>query len=299
MMEGMSRLAGACALATLVTACAHHGVVTHGSSVSWGPSRAGVLLAPAELPAAGQGDWIPPRWRNRGLRYGTDEMVSLIVHAGRELDRRVPGQVLGVADISLPSGGPSAWHRSHQAGRDVDLLLLARDADGRPVRTEVMHRFGPDGRVRPDPRATEPPPEIFFDDAANWAVVRTLLANPIAEVQYIFLSDDLKQRLLDRAYEIGEPSDLIVRASYLLHQPSDSLAHDDHMHVRIYCAPRDLTWGCQDFGVLRWKKRDYKYERRSFRATPARLLIARLVRPFRLMLALSAIPARGFVPRAP
>ena len=31
------------------------------------------------LPAEGDGFWIPPRWSSRGLNYGTDELVTLIV----------------------------------------------------------------------------------------------------------------------------------------------------------------------------------------------------------------------------
>ena len=33
---------------------------------------------------------------------------------------------------------------------------------------------------------------------------------------------------------------------YPFSQPSDSSPHDDHFHVRLYCAPDDLPYGCAD-----------------------------------------------------
>lgn len=294
----MSRVAAAIASALVLAACSRHGLVIEEESVSWG-GRVGVLFEPVELPEEGVGYWVPPRWAERGLLYGTDELVSMVVYAGREVHRRLPGAVFGVADLSLSGGGPSRWHRSHQSGRDVDLIFLVQGGDGERVRVDRMHRYKADGAVRTESGLEPGAPQLYFDDRANWILVRALIDNPIAEVQWIFISDALKQRLLDYARAAGEPEELIQRAAYLLHQPTDSLAHDDHMHVRIYCPPSDLARGCRDFGVLRWVERDYKYERRVERDGPADHLASRLSRPSRMLLSSSALPARGFVPRAP
>lgn len=245
-------------LATLLVVgagCSQSGLLSDGTSVSFGPARRGTILHPAGLPIEGVGYRIPPTWEARGLRYGTDELVSVIVYVGRELERQRAGAVLSVADLSLLRGGPSPWHRSHQTGRDVDLLFLTRDAAGNPIAADVMRRFGADGAARGAER-------IYFDDEANWLLIKALLDNPIAEVQYAFISDDLKQRVLDHAIAQGESAELVQRAAWILHQPGDSLPHDDHMHVRIFCPQTDLGAGCSDEGVLRWHKRDYKYQRR-------------------------------------
>jgi penicillin-insensitive murein endopeptidase len=249
--------AAACALA----GCASRQILGEDGSVSYGPSNAGALLAPAALPLDGIGYRVPPIWRRRGLRYGTDELVGLIQHVGREVARVAPGRSLAVADLSPGRGGPSHWHRSHQTGRDVDLVFFARDAAGAPVEIEAMRRFDGDGRGLPqrDP-AGQPMPDVTFDDAANWALVRALVENPVAPVQYAFISEELRLRLLDHAEAIGEPPALIAAAAALLRQPGDSAAHDDHLHVRVFCSPRDRERGCRDAGSLAWRKKAWKYE---------------------------------------
>lgn len=245
---------------TLSGGCAFDGLVmADDSSFSRGPSRFGALHHPTELPALGQGYWIPPVWIDRGLNYGVDELVGMLVHVGRTLDLQGNGLVLSIGDLSRPSGGRSPWHRSHQTGRDVDLLFFVRDHQDTPVRSNTMFKHGADGVQRGLATVVE---KHGFDVAANWHMVAALLDNPIAEVQYIFIQDDLRQLLLEHADKSGVSRSLIARAASTLRQPSDSAPHDDHMHVRIYCPKGDLVHGCVDFGQLRWHKRDYKYEGR-------------------------------------
>jgi penicillin-insensitive murein endopeptidase len=211
------------------------------------------------------------------------------------------GRSLAVADLSRESGGPSAWHRSHQTGRDVDFIFYARDAAGKPVApasVAEMRRFGADGASI----AKAGEPVVTFDDAANWLLVRELIQNPIADVQWIFISDDLKQRLIDHAVAAGEPPAVIAAAAVLLHQPIGALPHDDHMHIRVYCSPDDVALGCEEVGPYRWFKKGYKYRDREVAAarraavSEARDPARPLVRPV-LMAALPALPFRGFVPR--
>jgi len=235
--------------------------------VSFGPSRQGRVEGAAKLPLEGKGFWTPSRWAQRGLRYGTDELVALVVYVGRDLARNAPGTKMSVADLSTKGGGRSRWHRSHQAGRDVDLLFVTKDEKGRPLLAERMLSFAEDGRARVTkgmaPVGEDPRPSVYFDEQANWVVVKSLLTSPVAEVQYIFVADWLKQRLIDHAMSAGEPDELIQLAGHLLHQPSDSMAHDDHFHVRVFCSPHDLALGCRDRGRLRWLKKDYKYRRKG------------------------------------
>jgi penicillin-insensitive murein DD-endopeptidase len=278
----------------LLVGCVSAGMVDDGTSVSFGPPHQGALLEPVALPAAGEGYWMPPTWASRGLNHGTLEMVSFIVHLGRALEPLGLRRPLAVADLSPARGGPSAWHRSHQTGRDVDLLFFVRDAAGRPVPADLMRRFGPDGVSLTQAGQGA---AAYFDDAANWALVRAILENPVADVAYIFIADDLKQRVIDAAVAQKAPPELIDAASILLHQPRGALPHDDHMHVRIYCAAGDVPLGCEDIGSLRWLKKGYKYRparlRRQAEAVPA----AGILRSQRLLTALPGLPFRGFVPR--
>ena len=51
----------------------------------------------------------------------------------------------------------------------------------------------------------------------------------------------------------------MARAAFILHEPTDSEPHDDHMHVRLYCDPGDRALGCSDRGPVRWWKKSWKY----------------------------------------
>lgn len=236
------------------------GLLDDGSTVSWNYANHGRLEGAVKLPLNGVGYYVPQRWASRGLNWGTDEMIALIQFAGRQMS--VHGK-FAVGDIALKHGGPSAWHRSHQTGRDVDLVMYAKRKTGEPVESRSMHRFDENGKG---------PGDLIFDVERNWLLVKALIYNPVARVQYIFVSEELKQHLLDFARASGEHKDTIALAEYLLRQPSDSSPHADHFHVRIMCATSDMAVGCKDYGDLGWRKKHDKYDRLLPKRAPGRLV---------------------------
>ena len=127
-----------------------------------------------------------------------------------------------------------------------------------------MIRFAPDGSARAwspaDPlvRLPAPLPDVVFDAPAAWAIVRSLLEEPGVEVQWIFVYQPLAARILESARAAGAADDLIERAAAVLRQPADSDRHDDHLHVRVFCAPEDRIVGCVDRGPVRWWKKRWK-----------------------------------------
>jgi penicillin-insensitive murein endopeptidase len=230
------------ALGMSAAACTHLGVVGDNTSVSIGRTNQGLVLDPVRMPDDGDGFWSPPIWKTRGNRWGTDELVDLVVGAGRRVAAVYPGARLGVGDLSPIGGRSSAGHKSHQSGRDVDLVLYQTDLAGKPIASDTMRRFADDGTAR-DGAAK-------FDVARNWVLVRALVTAPEAEVQRIFLYEPLALMLLDHARAIGEPDAILAVARDALKQPGDSAPHDDHMHVRIYCSAADVAYGCTDAGDL-------------------------------------------------
>lgn len=292
----------AASLVIAAAGCAGTGLIDDGTSLSFGPPNDGALIQPQTLSAAGEGYQMPATWARRGLHFGTSELVAMVVHMGRRMQTYQLGRPLSVADLSPLSGGPSAWHRSHQTGRDVDLIFYTRDAAGRPLAPDAMRRFGPDGASIQDKPGD---PLVFFDVKANWLVVRELVSNPIADVQWIFISEDLKQLLIDHAIASGEPPAVIAAAAVLLHQPTRSLPHDDHMHIRVYCAPADVRLGCEEAGPYRWFKKGYKYRDREMVDVARRAAAQDVPPPPRLAprpvvivaAALPVLPFRGFVLR--
>lgn len=187
----------------------------------------------AWLPRHGDGYLIPDTWAARGLRYGRPELISLVGRVAERVAAELPGATLYVGDLSLKSGGWTQWHRSHRNGCDVDLLFYAVDEDGVPLAPpEAMRPFDDSGVARLADGAT-----ARFDVARNWALVRALLEDQTAEVVRIFVSDALRAQLLSYAVGIDAPGRVVARAAAVLGQPSDSLAHDDHFHVRIAGPP--------------------------------------------------------------
>ena len=266
--EGV-RLTGAGA-AALALALAFGGcsgpLALEGTSVSIGTTGDGTVRGPIELPLDGDGYTVPARWRPRHSNYGTEELVGVVVRAARAVDRALPGGTAAIGDLSRRSGGASVEHKSHQSGRDVDVFFYAVDSAGAAVRPgEAMIRYGALGQaVRwspahglPAPAA--PVPAVRFDAARNWAFVRALLADDDAEVEWIFIQHDLGALLLRAATEAGEDPALVARAAFILHEPTDSEPHDDHMHVRLYCDPGERKLGCSDRGPVRWWKKNWKY----------------------------------------
>jgi penicillin-insensitive murein DD-endopeptidase len=240
-----------------------------GTSVSLGTSNAGALRRGALLPRAGDGYVVPPRWVTRGSSYGTDELVDSLVRSARAVGREAPGGTLGIADLSPRGGGATIKHKSHENGRDVDLIYYAVDARGRPLRpADAMVKYAADGvslpwrREHPEDPAPQrgwEPTARRFDVERNWALVKALLEDPEVEVQWIFIAEPLRAKLLEHAVQKGEAPELVERAEWMLHRPTDSQPHDDHMHVRVLCDAADRIFGCVDRGPVRWWKKMYKY----------------------------------------
>jgi penicillin-insensitive murein endopeptidase len=233
-------------IAALIAAsgCVELGLIEDGTSVSMGRPSGGYLIGGRRLPDHGEGFTTKEVWRTRGVRYGTDELVDLLTSVGRQL-AAMPGEKLVVADLSTKTGGDGGrrWHRSHQSGRDVDLVYFMRDAQGKPMEADSMRVFDAAG-VATDGSG------ITIDIPRTWQLVRSLITAREAIVQWVFMFEPIAQKLLEHAIAKGEPEVLIARARLVMKQPNDSARHDDHMHVRVYCAERDRAYGCVDIGPM-------------------------------------------------
>ena len=263
------RLAGAVLTVTVLSGCL--GVFANdGSSVSVGSPSKGALLHGVAMPFEGCGYEVHPDWRARNHRYATGAVVSWLTEVFREVDRALPGSMAYLGDLSGRNGGDASMHRSHASGRDIDIFYFASDGNGSPMHDlPGMLHFASDGHAirwsagKIGRIIKAQVPDAHFDAQRNWALVRAMLENPVAEVQWIFIHRDLAGLLLAEAEREGTALETIDRARALLHQPTDSQPHDDHMHVRVFCDPRERAWGCSDKGPRRWLKKHWKYMRTS------------------------------------
>jgi len=228
----------------LLAGCAELGVVGDGTSISVGRPHEGRIIDGDRIPDRGEGFFTRATWAVRGQRYGTDELIDLLVGVSRRMVPQAGGTRLVIADLSGKGGGPAyAWHRSHQSGRDVDLLYYMRDAQGRPMEADAMHVFNGYGVARDGTGIT-------IDVPKTWLLVKELLTAPEAPVQWIFMYQPIAVKLIEHAESIGEPEALVERARKAVKQPGDSARHDDHMHVRVYCSRADRAYGCVDGGSM-------------------------------------------------
>lgn len=181
----------------------------------------------------------------RGTHYATVEMAALLVRAAKTVHTALPGPPAVFGDCSLKDGGEVSRHVSHRSGRDVDVLLFVMDETGDPVTATGFHRFDRHGVcVSRDCR-------LQLDIPRMWWFVRTLLASQYPAVQYVFVSHAIRDRLIAYAENHNEHPSILERATYVLRQPGNAAPHNDHLHIRTYCAGGDKAAGCRDFG-RRW-----------------------------------------------
>jgi penicillin-insensitive murein endopeptidase len=182
--------------------------------------------------------------RSRDTAWGTTQIIELLVDAAARTREQWPDTTIGVGNIGHRSGGPIRWSRSHQNGRDADVSFVFVDERGRFVQAPFLYHVGPDLTVRERP-------DWRFDVARNWTLVASLLDSPRATIDWIFVSNPIREALLHHAIEQGEPAELVVRAAARLRQPGDSLPHDDHFHIRVICDDVDRYHGCTSYGPIR------------------------------------------------
>jgi penicillin-insensitive murein endopeptidase len=210
------------------------------TATSLGSANDGVLISALALPNAGRGF---ARARPDDTRFGVPLLVSALTRAAAHVSSDFPGtSALRIGDLSAPGGGNHDRHGSHRSGRDADVLFYLLDERGVSIPGSGFFAFDERGAAAYQGRL------VFFDIARNWALVRTLLADEQALVQWIFCAYGIKARLLAYGAQHERDPALLLRAAYVLHQPSYGNPHRDHFHIRIACSADELATGCVDHG---------------------------------------------------
>ena len=218
-----------------------------GVSGSVGAPHHGVLTDAIELPVEGVGF---VRYRKNGPNHwGNPRLVRAIERVAKTLHDEMPdGAPMVIGDLSAKVGGKIPHHQSHRTGRDVDLPWLVTTPAGVPLQNPGFVPVGADGLASLE----VPGGYVRLDLRRQWRLVKELITSPDIDVQWMFCSREVEALLIDYARALGEPMDLIWHAETVLMQPGDSLAHDDHIHMRIACTPEELVLGCEGGGP-RWE----------------------------------------------
>ncbi len=211
-------------------------------SLSVGRANSGEVVRSDILPLKGNTWHTLPTIKQRRTNYGTEALVSTIIQASQAVAAEFPGSRLEIGNLGIRSGGKIRQSMSHQSGRDVDLAFFYRDPKGRARMAREFKTLDSNGKTSDG---------WTLDVPRTWALVRFLVTREDPAVQWIFLFKPLKTMLLEYARKAGEDREILDRAAEILHQPSDSNPHDDHMHLRIHCSQWDLLAGCEEYGPTR------------------------------------------------
>jgi penicillin-insensitive murein endopeptidase len=160
--------------------------------------------------------------------YGHPALVLMLHRSAKALAKQYPGSVMVVGDLSTKQGGPLVGHRSHQSGRDADVIFYARDKKGRRVTPSDFVAYDANGKAKDNSGLT-------FDDERNWVLLVSWAKDDRAGLSHVFVSRSLRKRLLAFAAKSALHRDQIDEVAPLLKQPESASAHDDHFHVRISC----------------------------------------------------------------
>jgi penicillin-insensitive murein DD-endopeptidase len=213
---------------------------------SVGKPNAGVLMDGVELPKHGKGY----KWYNsKGNHFGTPQLVKMIEEVAKNTSIANGQAPLLVGDLSAEHGGKIRGHNSHRSGRDVDLLYYFTTPAGAPISAPGFVKVGPDGLAAV---SFGDRPFVRFDVVRSWRLIKSLLQSKQAHVLWIFVSKPVEGLLIQYARSLDEDPALLWHAENVLHQPGDSMPHDDHFHVRIACSPEEQVHGCSDEGGPKW-----------------------------------------------
>jgi len=227
----------ACARAPSPLTPARHGSIG-------APSR-GVLTDGAELrPSAGGVRWL----RRNDRHWALPRFASAIEGAAALVAREKPGAALTVGDLSSRGGGgPLAPHFSHRSGVDADLLFYVTTLEGASVESPGFVHFAADGIARDEAHGRW----LRLDVEREWLLVRSLIEDPEARIQWVFVSDVVHALLVEWALSRGDSIETIRRACELMRQPDPGGIHDDHIHLRTACSPDEVVAGCDLVGPRR------------------------------------------------
>lgn len=207
------------------------------------PAR-GVLVGGRQVHAGPGLRWL----RANDRHWALPRFAEAIERAAALVEQQRPGGTLSVGDLSAPSGGgPALPHFSHRSGVDADLLFYVSSLDGAPVRSPGFIHVGADGLARSDGDGRW----LRLDVEREWLLIKALVEDPQARVEWIFVSDVVKAQLLQWARARGESIETLFRADEVMAQPTRGGVHDDHIHVRTACSREEAVAGCEPTGPRR------------------------------------------------
>lgn len=161
--------------------------------------------------------------------YGAANLLRALDKAAQSTRAAFPGTTTVVTALSHDKGGAVQGKRSHQTGRDADVVFFLLDAKGKPATAKQLVHIGGDGRGRDGQAA------YTFDDARNWALIEALATDRDKAVTHVFVDGKVRQRLIAHAQKVNVPADRRDAVMQILFAADGEEPLDAMFHVRVAC----------------------------------------------------------------
>ncbi|MBW2527545.1 MAG: penicillin-insensitive murein endopeptidase [Deltaproteobacteria bacterium] len=195
--------------------------------MSLGRPNAGALINGALMPEGDHWEIVSPH-----TAWGTQETIDSLIRAIELVNEQFPNtHKLFVGDISRELGGPLRPHRSHHAGRDVDVSYYYR-----PDRAAWYQRAG----------------QRTLDLDRTWALVRALITE--TDVEMMFIDRRVQKLLKEHALSLGEDRSWLDAVFQYGSRRGPKIirhtwGHATHIHIRFY-SPEAQKLGQRSFEQL-------------------------------------------------
>ena len=210
-------------------------------SFSIGDTRDGYLINGQPLPAPSLLLRQLPVQYERGIAYGTPNLIKILVDTARTMQKKYPGTIMYLGNMGLREGGDIPYSVSHNSGRDADIAFYLLDEKGKFANPQNMYKQSVHLQAR------TPEGVYTFDLEKNTTLVETLLTHPKIHVQFIFLAKHLRNAIQRELVQRGASEELLAKFEETVQVQA---AHNDHFHIRIYCSNEDICAGCFDKSLI-------------------------------------------------
>ncbi len=210
-------------------------------SFSIGDTRDGYLINGQPLPAPSLLLRQLPVQYERGIAYGTPNLITILVDTARTMQKKYPGTIMYLGNMGKREGGDIPYSVSHNSGRDADIAFYLKDENGKFANPRNMYKMSAHLQAR------SPDGVYTFDLEKNTTLVETLLTHPKIHVQFIFLAKHLRTAIQRELVRREASEELLARFEETVQVQA---AHNDHFHIRIYCSNEDICAGCFDKSII-------------------------------------------------
>ena len=211
-------------------------------SFSIGDTRDGYMINGQPLPSPSLIIRQHPVQYERGLIYGTQNLIKVLMDTAQTMQKKFPGTIMYMGNMGAREGGDIPYSISHNSGRDADIGFYYTDEKGKFFHPNHLYKINRNLQTR-----TEEGKTLTFDLEKNTTLVETLLTHPKINLQFIFLAKYIRNAVQKELVRRGASEDLLNRFEQVVQAQA---AHNDHFHIRIYCSNEDICAGCIDKSLI-------------------------------------------------